>query len=183
MLNSSTMIFSFQLGKDHSYARAFDLHGSFRLSMELKDNIVVAMPKLVGGGDECPNNKDSDVVKNMKKPSQTHRGVPVGPKVGFQPTKQVYRHVSKKNNVSTSGNKRKNAEPIIEVSKSNSFDVLNSVEKDVDLGTNSGTSNLTSKKANSNGSLFWNVDSSSTSTTLIVEKFDKMERLVIDGID
>ncbi|GKG00616.1 hypothetical protein Tco_0302306, partial [Tanacetum coccineum] len=55
--------------------------------------------------------------------------------------------------------------------------------KDVDLGTNSGTSNLTSKKANSSGSLFWNVDSSSTSTTLIVEKFDKMERLVIDGID
>ncbi|GKB28194.1 reverse transcriptase domain-containing protein [Tanacetum coccineum] len=30
--------------------------------------------------DECPKNKVSNVVRNMKKPSQTHRGVPVGPK-------------------------------------------------------------------------------------------------------
>ncbi|GKB83825.1 hypothetical protein Tco_0950720 [Tanacetum coccineum] len=132
--------------------------------VELKDNIVVAMPKLTGEGfytcnvhDECPKNKVSDVVKNMKKPSQTHKGVPVGPKVGFQPTKQVYRHVSKKNNVSTS------------------------VENDVDLGTNGRTSNLTNTKANSSGFSFWNAESSSTCTTPIVEKIDKMERLIIDG--
>ncbi|GKD25546.1 hypothetical protein Tco_1231760 [Tanacetum coccineum] len=106
-------------------------------------------------------NKDSDVVKNMKKPSRTHRGVSVGHKVGFQPAKQVYRKVSKKNNVSTSGNKKKDVEPTIEVSKSNPFDVLNSVENDVDLGTNGRTSNLASKIANSSGSSFWNVDSSS----------------------
>ncbi|GJW61499.1 hypothetical protein Tco_0110834 [Tanacetum coccineum] len=48
------------------------------------------------------------------------------------------------------------------------------------LSTNGGTSNLTSKKVNSNGSSFWNVDSSSTSTTPIVEKIDKMKRLIID---
>ncbi|GJT88109.1 hypothetical protein Tco_1069826 [Tanacetum coccineum] len=122
-----------------SYARAlFEVQAD----VELKDNIVVAMPKLVAEGsytcnDECPKNKVSDVVKNMKKPSQTHRGVPVGPKVGFQPTKQVYGQVSKKNNVSTSDPRR---------------------------------------------SSFWNVDSNSTSTTPIVEKIDKMERLIIDGM-
>ncbi|GJY64428.1 hypothetical protein Tco_0465888 [Tanacetum coccineum] len=78
-------------------------------------------------------NKEDTSSKNMKKSSQTPRGVLVGPKVGFKPVKQVYRQVSKKNNVNTSGNKKKDAEPIIEVSNSNLFDVLNSVENDVDL--------------------------------------------------
>ncbi|GJU35165.1 hypothetical protein Tco_1183519 [Tanacetum coccineum] len=75
--------------------------------VELKDHIMVAMPKLVEEGfytctihfeyewkppmyacckifghiqDECLKNIDSDVVKNMKKPNQATRGVPVGPK-------------------------------------------------------------------------------------------------------
>ncbi|GJX54998.1 hypothetical protein Tco_0284895 [Tanacetum coccineum] len=125
--------------------------------------------------DECPKNIDSDVVKNMKKPSQTPRGVPVGPKVGFKLVKRVYRQVSKKNNVNTSGNKKK------EVSNLNPFDVLNSVENNVNLGTNGGTSNLASKKANSGGSSLWNVESSSTSTTPIIGKINEMERLIIDG--
>ncbi|GKD22181.1 hypothetical protein Tco_1223884, partial [Tanacetum coccineum] len=99
--------------------------------------------------DECPKNIDSDVAKNLKKPSQAPRGVPVGPKVGFKPTKQVHRHVSKKTNVNTGENKKKNVEP--------------------------------TKEANSSGSLFWNVGSNSTSTTPIVEKIDKIERLIIDG--
>ncbi|GJZ28756.1 putative RNA-directed DNA polymerase [Tanacetum coccineum] len=64
--------------------------------------------------DECPKNIDLDVVKNMKKPSQATRGVPIGPKVGFKSVKQVYKQVSKKNNVNTSGNKKKDAEPTIE---------------------------------------------------------------------
>ncbi|GJT62535.1 hypothetical protein Tco_1006068 [Tanacetum coccineum] len=71
-------------------------------------------------------------------------------------------------------------EPTTEVSNSNLFDVLNSVENNVDLGTNGGTSNLASKKVNSSGSLFWNVKSSSTSTTPIVEKIDNIERLIIE---
>ncbi|GKE18079.1 hypothetical protein Tco_1425656, partial [Tanacetum coccineum] len=74
------------------------------------------------------------------------RGVPIGPKLGFKPVKQVYRPVSKKNNVNTSGNKKKDAESRKDVSNPNLFDVLNSVENDVDLGTNRGTSNLASKK-------------------------------------
>ncbi|GJW78584.1 reverse transcriptase domain-containing protein [Tanacetum coccineum] len=114
-----------------SYARALI---EVRADVELKDNIVMAMPKLDGEG--------------------FYTCVLVGLKVGFQQT--VYRQVSKKNNVSTSGNKKKNAEPKIEVSKSNSFDVLNSVENDVDM------------------------DYSGTSTIPIVEKIDKMERLIID---
>ncbi|GJY08887.1 hypothetical protein Tco_0377072, partial [Tanacetum coccineum] len=160
-----------------SYARALI---EVRADVDLKDNIVVAMPKLVGE-DECPKNINSDVVKNMKKPSQTHRGVPIGPKVGFRPTKQVFREVSKKNNVSTSSNKKKNAEPTIEVSNSNPFDVLNLFENDVDLGTNGGTSNVSSQKVNSSRSSFRNVESSSTSTTPIIEKIDKKERIIIDG--
>ncbi|GJS67579.1 zinc finger BED domain-containing protein RICESLEEPER 2-like protein, partial [Tanacetum coccineum] len=87
-----------------SYGRALI---EVRANVELKDNIMVAMPKLVGGEDECHMNKNSNVVKNMKNHNQTPRVVSVGPKVGFQPTKQMYRQVSKKNNVSTSGNKKK----------------------------------------------------------------------------
>ncbi|GJZ22997.1 hypothetical protein Tco_0560456 [Tanacetum coccineum] len=64
-------------------------------------------------------------------------------------------------------NKKKDVEPTIEVSNSNPFDMLNSVKNDVDLDINGGTSNLASKKANSSESLFWNVESSST--TLIVD--------------
>ncbi|GJS09197.1 hypothetical protein Tco_0365993 [Tanacetum coccineum] len=89
--------------------------------------------------DECPKNKDSNVVKNIKKPGQTHRGVSVGPKMGFQPAKQVYRQVSKKNNVSTSGRKKKDVEPTIkdEVASVDN-DMANFLaSKDVGYGTNS----------------------------------------------
>ncbi|GKA90902.1 hypothetical protein Tco_0812772, partial [Tanacetum coccineum] len=67
------------------------------------------------------------------------------------------------------------------VSKSNPFDVLNSVENDVDLGANGGTSNLVSKETNSSGSSFWNVKSISSSTTAIVDKIGKIEKIIIDG--
>ncbi|GKB48743.1 hypothetical protein Tco_0899496 [Tanacetum coccineum] len=43
------------------------------------------------------------------------------------------------------------------------------------------SSNLSSNKADFSGSLFWNVGSSSLSTTHIVEKIDKIEKLIIDG--
>ncbi|GKE30731.1 putative reverse transcriptase domain-containing protein, partial [Tanacetum coccineum] len=78
MLDSYTSDMYIQSYGRSSYARALI---KVRVDVELKDNIVVAMPKYVGEGiytcnDECPNNRDSDVVKNMKKPSQTPRGVP-----------------------------------------------------------------------------------------------------------
>ncbi|GKE13318.1 hypothetical protein Tco_1416869, partial [Tanacetum coccineum] len=76
--------------------------------------------------------------------------------------------VSKKPTASTSGNKKKGVEPTKEVSNSNPFDVLHSVDNDVKFGTNEGTSNLASNGANSSGSSFWNFETSSTSTTPIV---------------
>ncbi|GKE31196.1 reverse transcriptase domain, reverse transcriptase zinc-binding domain protein, partial [Tanacetum coccineum] len=161
MFSSSTGLFSFQFssmdGLDamlendpwSSYARPMI---ELRADVKLKDNIVVAMPKITREGfytcnihvkyewkppscecckvfghvqEECPKNIDADETENLKKPSQTHKGVP--------------------------------------------------------LGTNGGTLNLASQEANSSGSAFWNVDSSSPTTTLIVEKIDKIEKLIIDG--
>nr|GEZ15786.1 hypothetical protein [Tanacetum cinerariifolium] len=89
--------------------------------------------------------------------------------------------VVNKHNANTSGNKKKNVEPTKEVSVSNSFDMLNLVKNDVKLGTNWGTSHLASQEANYSRSLFWIVDSSSPSSTPIIEKIDKMEKLIIDG--
>nr|GEV92034.1 hypothetical protein [Tanacetum cinerariifolium] len=45
--------------------------------------------------EECPKNPGLGVAKNVKKPSQTSRGVLVGSKVGFKPVKE-YRLVFKK---------------------------------------------------------------------------------------
>nr|GEZ26714.1 hypothetical protein [Tanacetum cinerariifolium] len=89
--------------------------------------------------------------------------------------------VFKKSTANISGNKKKGVEPTKEVSNSNTFDVLNSVVNDVELGTNGRTSNLASNEANSSGSSFWNVETSSTSTTLNIDKIGKLEKLIIDG--
>nr|GEU53802.1 hypothetical protein [Tanacetum cinerariifolium] len=101
--------------------------------------------------DEYPKNIDSNVVKNMKKPSQATKGVLVGLKVGFLPVKQVFRQVSKKT-IST-----------LVVTRRKMWSLQYG------------------KKANSSGSLFWNMKSSSTSTTPIVEKIDNIKRLIIEG--
>ncbi|GJU57821.1 hypothetical protein Tco_1235587 [Tanacetum coccineum] len=53
--------------------------------------------------------------------------------MGFKPHKE-YRPVPKKSTASYSGNKKKGEEPIIDVSNSNPFDVLNSVDNDVEFG-------------------------------------------------
>ncbi|GJS82077.1 hypothetical protein Tco_0748618 [Tanacetum coccineum] len=101
-----------------------------RADEELKDTIVV----------ECPKNIGVGVAKNLKKPSQTSRGVPVGPKVGFKHHKE-YRPVLKKATANSSGKKKKCVEPTNEVSNSNPFDVLNMVDNDIELGTNGRTLN------------------------------------------
>ncbi|GJZ27422.1 RNA-directed DNA polymerase, eukaryota, reverse transcriptase zinc-binding domain protein [Tanacetum coccineum] len=205
MLDSYTSDICIQSWGRSSHARAMI---EVRVDVELKDTIMVAMPKLTGEGfytcnvrveyewkpprcacckvfghvlDECPNNLDSDVVKNIKKPCQTPRGVPVGLKVGFKPVKQVYQHVARKKNVNTNSNKKKYAEPTIEVSNSNPFDFLNSIENDVDLGSSGGSPNLNSRKANTSGLLPKDVESSSTSNTPMVEKIDEIERIIIEG--
>ncbi|GJZ36929.1 hypothetical protein Tco_0583120, partial [Tanacetum coccineum] len=158
MLDSYTSHMYLQSRGWSSYARAMI---KLRTDVELKDNTMVAMPKLIGEGfytcnicveykwkpprlacckvfahfqEECANNIGAGETKNLKKPSQTPRGVPVGQKVGFKQAKQVYQLVSKKPTANTSGPKKKNMEPTKEVSKTNPFDVLTSVENDVDLG-------------------------------------------------
>ncbi|GJS17069.1 retrotransposon protein, putative, ty1-copia subclass [Tanacetum coccineum] len=139
-----------------------------RADMELKDNIVMAMPRIKGEDhyicnvcveyewkpprctsckvfehihEECPKNTGAGEKKTLKKPSQTSQGVSVGPKMGFKPHKE-YQPVPKKSKVSSSGNKKKGVEPTIEVSNSNPIDVLNSVDNYAELDTNSRSTNL-----------------------------------------
>ncbi|GJZ82904.1 hypothetical protein Tco_0648077 [Tanacetum coccineum] len=155
-----------------------------RARVELKDNIVMAMPKVTREGhytcnvrveyewkpprclsckvfghihEECTKNTGAGEKKIVKKPSQTSRGVPVGPKIGFKPQKE-YRPVPKKPNASSSANKKKGVEPTIEVSNSIPFDVLNSVDNDGEFGTNGGTTNLVNNEATSCRSSFMNID-------------------------
>ncbi|GKC30215.1 hypothetical protein Tco_1037509 [Tanacetum coccineum] len=81
-----------------SYARFMV---ELRADIELKDNIVVAMPIITKEGHyTCAGEK-----KIVKKPSQTSRGVLVGLKMGFKSQKE-YRPVTKKPNASSSGNKK-----------------------------------------------------------------------------
>nr|GEY00685.1 hypothetical protein [Tanacetum cinerariifolium] len=104
MLDYYTSDMCMQYWGRSSYARVTI---ELRVDVDLKDNIVVAMPKIIREGHYiCSGEK-----KIVKKPSQTSRGVSVG------------------------------VEPTIEDSNSNPFDVLNSVDNDVEFGTNWGTTN------------------------------------------
>nr|GEU68368.1 hypothetical protein [Tanacetum cinerariifolium] len=184
MFSSSTRLFSFQFssmdgldsmfenGPWSSYARVMV---ELRADVELKDNIVMAMPKITMEGhytcnvrveyewkpprcssrkvfghihEECMKNTGAGEKKTVKKPCQTSRGVPIGPKIDFKPQKE-YRHVPKKPNAGSSGNKKKGVEPTIEVSNSNPFDVLNLVDNDGEFGTNGETTNLVNFEATS----------------------------------
>nr|GEU44495.1 hypothetical protein [Tanacetum cinerariifolium] len=120
-------------------------------NVELKDNIVAVMPKI--------NRKATILVTFVLSMSGNLLDVPV-------------------TTANTNVNKKKNVDPPIEVT--NPFEVLTSVENDDELDTNGGASNLASKAINSSGSSFWNAESSSPSTTLIIEKINKMENLIID---
>ncbi|GJR42208.1 reverse transcriptase domain-containing protein [Tanacetum coccineum] len=152
-----------------------------RVMIELRADVECASCKVFGHiHEECPKNTGVGEKKTLKKPSQTSRGVPVGSKMGFKPHKE-YRHVPKNPNACSSGNKNKSVEPTIEVSNSNPFDVLNSVDNDVELGTNGGTTNLVNNKVNSSGSSFMNIDNSSTGTTPIIDKIGKFEDLLCSG--
>ncbi|GKA54943.1 hypothetical protein Tco_0753892 [Tanacetum coccineum] len=102
--------------------------------------------------------------------------------MGFKPQKE-YRPVSKKPNAIFSGNKKKSVEPTIEVSNSSPFNVLNSVDNDVEFGTNTGTTNLVNIGATSSGSSFINIDNDGqfASNTPIGEKINKIERQNYEG--
>nr|GEV32709.1 hypothetical protein [Tanacetum cinerariifolium] len=141
MLDSYTSDICMQSWGMSSYAKAMI---ELRADMELKDNIVAVMPKITREGyyscnirveyewkpprcvcckvyghvqEEYPKNISTDEMKNLKKASQTPKGILVGPKMGFKPSKQVYQHVSKKPTTNASINKKKNVEPANEVRK------------------------------------------------------------------
>ncbi|GJV49979.1 hypothetical protein Tco_1440191 [Tanacetum coccineum] len=87
----------------------------------------------------------------------------------------------------SSGKKKQVAIACKEVSNSNPFDVLNSVERDDDLGTNVGGGGIQSRigmgliLVSPTEYTFFNFASSSSNTTLIVERINKIERQIIDG--
>nr|GEW39145.1 hypothetical protein [Tanacetum cinerariifolium] len=112
MLNSYTSNMCLQSWGRSSYTRVMIEH---RADVELKDNIVV-----IGHiHEECPKNTCVGEKKIVKKPSQTFRGVSIGPKMGFKPQNE-YRHVYKKSTASSSGNKKKCVQPTIEATSSGS---------------------------------------------------------------
>ncbi|GKD12798.1 ARID DNA-binding domain-containing protein [Tanacetum coccineum] len=206
MLDSYTSDMCMQSWGRSSYAKVMV---ELKADVELKDNIVVAMPKITREGhytcnvrveyewkpprcssykvfrhvhEECTKNIGAGEKKTVKKPSQTSRGVPVGLKMGFKPQKE-YQPVTKNPNASSSGNKKKGVEPTIEVSILNPFDVLNSVDNDGEFGTNGGTNNLVNNEATSSGSSFMNIDNDGecVSNTPIGEKIDKIKRQIGEG--
>nr|GEX15570.1 hypothetical protein [Tanacetum cinerariifolium] len=134
-----------------SYARAMV---ELRADVKLKDTLVVVVLKFVGGGytmstihveyewtpprcssckvfghvlDECPKKIISDVLKNLKMPRKAVTG----------------------NGASSYGIKNQTGLDRQDVSTSNPFDALNTVEKNDEMGTNVGKSKLAEKGANS----------------------------------
>ncbi|GKD95015.1 hypothetical protein Tco_1374852 [Tanacetum coccineum] len=101
-----------------------------RADVELKDNIVAAMPKITKEGYYTCNIR---VECEWKPPSKTPKGILVGPNMGFKP-KHGFQPVSKKSTANTYGKKKNNSEYTKDVSKSNPFEVLAAVDNDVELG-------------------------------------------------
>ncbi|GJW15582.1 ribonuclease H-like domain, reverse transcriptase, RNA-dependent DNA polymerase [Tanacetum coccineum] len=207
MLDSYTADMCMQSWRRSSYTRVMI---ELRADVELKDTIVVAMPQINREGFymcnvrvgyewkpprcacykifghtqvECPKNPGLGAgagEMKKKKSSQALKGITVGPKMAFKPNLE-YRHIPKKHNANSSGNKKKGVNSTTKVSDSNPFEVLNSVDNDEEMGTNRETSNLDKNGANSSGSSFWNVKNNGTSTTPIMDKIEKFENLIIDG--
>ncbi|GJV24583.1 nucleotide-diphospho-sugar transferase [Tanacetum coccineum] len=133
-----------------SYARVMI---ELRADVELKDNIVMAMPRIKGDGYYTCNIR----VEYEWKPPRCA-------------CCKVFQHVSKKSTANTRG-KMNNPKSTKEISKSNPFEMLTSADNDVNLGTNGGIANSADKGTN-------NVSSSNTP---ISEKIDKIERQICEG--
>ncbi|GJR28601.1 hypothetical protein Tco_1104833 [Tanacetum coccineum] len=131
MLNSSTRLFTFQFSSmyglnafsdDGLSAIATKIGTTLILDSYTSDMCLQSWGRITGEGYYTCNVRVEyewkplgvGVAKNLKKPSQTSRGVPVGPKVGFKPHKE-YRLVPKKATANSSGNKKKGVEPTNEV--------------------------------------------------------------------
>ncbi|GJR78678.1 FAR1-related sequence 5-like protein [Tanacetum coccineum] len=156
MIDSYTSDMCMQSWGRSSYARVMI---ELQADVELKDTIMVAMPKLVG------------------------EGFYIVLRISSRMWRRTRRILDKLLEV-FSGKKKQVVVANKEVSILNPFDVLNSVEKDDELGTNGG--HLKSARNGPNYDVFpsdhgfFYVASNSTSTTPIVERFDKIERQIID---
>ncbi|GJU78945.1 cytokinin dehydrogenase 3-like protein [Tanacetum coccineum] len=176
MLDSYASDMCMQSWGRSTYARGMI---ELRADVELKDNIVVAMAKIIGEGHYICNVR---VEYEWKPPrcasckvfGHIHEECPKN-------TGAEYKPIPKKTTAISSGNKKKGVEPTIEVSNSNPFEVLNSVDNDVKLGNNRGITNLVNNRVTSSGSSFMNVDNSSTGTTPIIDKIGKFEELLTSG--
>ncbi|GJY78947.1 hypothetical protein Tco_0484748 [Tanacetum coccineum] len=174
MLDSYTFDMCLQLWGRSSYARVMI---ELWADVELKDTIVVAMPKIMGVGYyTC-----TVCVEYEWKPPRCscckvfgHIQEEYPKNIGLE-----YRPVPKKPTANSNSNKKKGVVPTNEVSNSNPFKVLNSGDNDVMFGTNEGTTNLVNNRANSSGSFFMNVKNSSTNTTPITDKIRKFKDLLI----
>nr|GEZ63906.1 hypothetical protein [Tanacetum cinerariifolium] len=142
MLDSYTANICLRSWGRSSYTRVMI---ELQADVELKDTIMVAMPKI---NREGFNTCNVECLKNpvlgagvcetkKKKSSQAPKGISVGLKMAFKPN-QEYRPVPKKNTANSSGNKKKGVYSTNKVSYLNHFEVLNSVDNDVEMGTNGG---------------------------------------------
>ncbi|GKA48743.1 cytochrome P450 [Tanacetum coccineum] len=112
MFSSSTGLFSFQFssmeGLDAMLENVWVKHHDVPVTAFSEDGLSVIATKL--GTPLMLDSYTSDMCagekKTLKKPSQTSRGVPIGPKMGFKPQKE-YRPVPKKHTASSSGKKMK----------------------------------------------------------------------------
>ncbi|GKC07942.1 hypothetical protein Tco_0999552, partial [Tanacetum coccineum] len=124
MLDSYTADMCMQSWGRSSYARAMI---KLKADVELKDNIVFEHVL-----EDYPKNIGAGAIKNLKKTSQTPKGI------------------------------LNDSESTKEVSQSNPFEVLNLVDNDVDLGTNGGISNSADKEtinvSSSNTSIVEKID-------------------------
>ncbi|GJZ02974.1 probable leucine-rich repeat receptor-like protein kinase [Tanacetum coccineum] len=122
-----------------SYARVMI---ELQADVELKDNVVVAMPKITREGHYTCN-------------------------------------------VRVDSNKKKGVEPTTEVSNSNPFNVLNSVDNDVEFGANGGTTNLVNNEATLSRSAFRHIDNDrefASNTPIVPTDIVEFDRLKLDVV-
>ncbi|GKC80233.1 RNA-directed DNA polymerase, eukaryota, reverse transcriptase zinc-binding domain protein [Tanacetum coccineum] len=156
MLDSYTFDMCMQSWGRSSYARVMI---KLRADVELKNNIIVAMPKIIGEGHYLCNVR----VEYEWKPPRCA-------------SCKVFGHIHEECLKNTGvGEKKTSMKP------SQNSQVLNSVDVDMELGTNGGTTNLVNNEATSSGSSFMNIDNSSTGTTPIIDKIRKFEELLTSG--
>ncbi|GJU81266.1 beta-caryophyllene synthase [Tanacetum coccineum] len=122
MLDSYTSDMCMQSWGRSSYARVMIELRAEWICLELRGRAIIL---------ECQKNTSVGEKKTVKKPSQTSRGVPVGPKMGFKPRKE-YRPVPKKPNANSSGNKKKGVEPTIEFASNTPIgEKINKIERQI----------------------------------------------------